>query len=116
MTGQASFSLRLPRVSPTVRPSGRRRATAMFDTAAPRRYSTMWSARNANDGGIVRPRVLAVPLLIANSNVVGCSTGRSPGFAPFKILSTYTAARLHNSGTFGPYDMRPPAATYARAG
>ena len=37
---------------------------------------------------------LAVLLLITNSNVVGCSTGRSPGFAPFKILSTYAAARF----------------------
>jgi hypothetical protein len=26
--------------------------------------------------------------LITNSNVPGCSIGRSPGFAPFKILST----------------------------
>ena len=52
------------------------------------RHSTIRSARSANDGGIVRPMALAVLLLIANSNVVGCSTGRSPGFAPFKILST----------------------------
>src|SRR5262245_32761277 len=28
-----------------------------------------------------------------NSNLVGCSTGRSAGFAPFKILSTCVATR-----------------------
>jgi hypothetical protein len=27
-----------------------------------------------------------------NSNLVGCSTGRSVGFAPFRILSTKVAA------------------------
>ena len=52
------------------------------------RHSTIRSARNASAGGIVRPMALAALLLIANSNVVGCSTGRSPGFVPFKILST----------------------------
>jgi len=31
---------------------------------------------------------LAVLRLIANSNFVGCSTGRSAGFAPLRILST----------------------------
>ena len=31
--------------------------------------------------------------LTTNSNLVGCSTGRSPGFAPLRILSTYAAAR-----------------------
>ena len=29
--------------------------------------------------------------------LVGCSTGRSAGFAPFKILSTYVAARRNKS-------------------
>ena len=33
-------------------------------------------------GGIVRPICLAVFGLITNSNLVGCSTGKSPGFAP----------------------------------
>ena len=32
-----------------------------------------------------------------NSNFVGCSTGRSAGLAPFKILSTYVAARRNKS-------------------
>src|SRR5580765_9530 len=39
-------------------------------------------------GGIVRPICLAVFRLMMNSNFFGCSTGRSAGLAPFKILST----------------------------
>jgi hypothetical protein len=31
--------------------------------------------------------------LIKSSYLVGCSTGRSPGFAPLRILATYLAAR-----------------------
>jgi hypothetical protein len=60
-------------------------------------YSITWSARASIDGGMVRPSALAVFKLITNSNFVGCSTGRSAGFAPFKILSTYGAARLNKS-------------------
>jgi hypothetical protein len=29
-----------------------------------------------------------------SSNFVGCSTGKSPGFVPLKIESTYRAARF----------------------
>ena len=39
-------------------------------------------------GGIVRPICLAVLRLITNSNFVGASTGKSPGLAPLRILST----------------------------
>ena len=51
------------------------------------------SALASTFGGMVRPICLAVLRLITSSNFVGCSTGRSAGFAPFKILSTYVAAR-----------------------
>jgi hypothetical protein len=51
-------------------------------------HSMTSSARARIDGGIVRPSVFAVFRLITSSNFVGCSTGRSAGFAPFKILST----------------------------
>ncbi len=52
---------------------------------------------------MVRPSALAVLRLMTSSNFVGCSTGRSAGLAPFRILSTYEhgrpveceAARLH---------------------
>jgi hypothetical protein len=51
------------------------------------------SARYSTDCGIVRPSCFAVFRLITNSNFVGCSTGRSAGLRPFKILSTNAAAR-----------------------
>ena len=38
---------------------------------------------------MVSPRASAVFRLITSSNVVGCSTGRSAGFAPFRILSLW---------------------------
>ena len=50
-------------------------------------------ARASKSGGIVRPICFAVFKLNANSNFIGCSTGRSAGFAPLRILSTYVAAR-----------------------
>jgi len=34
--------------------------------------------------------------------LVGCSTGKSPGFVPFSILSTYPAARRYRSASLGP--------------
>ena len=57
-------------------------------TASSMGYWMTWSARSSTDCGIVRPSVLAVFRLMTNSNFVGCSTGRSAGLAPFKILST----------------------------
>jgi hypothetical protein len=46
------------------------------------------SALASNDGGIVRPRALAVLRLMTSSNLVGSSMGRSPGRAPLSVLST----------------------------
>jgi hypothetical protein len=50
----------------------------------------------------VRPSALAVLRLTTSSNFVGCSTGRSAGFAPRKILSTNSAARRNRSEMFAP--------------
>ena len=50
-------------------------------------YSITSLARTSNDGGTVRPSALAVFMLMTTSNLVGCSTGRSAGFAPLRILS-----------------------------
>src|SRR5215468_9876491 len=77
-------------------------------------HSITSSARASSVGGMVRPSALAVIRLMTRSNLVGCSTGRSAGFAPRRILSTYSAARRKRSGKFGPYDIRPPASTYSR--
>src|SRR5262249_10053187 len=74
------------------------------------------SARTSTFGGIVRPICLAVFRLMMNANLVGCSTGRSAGFAPFRILSTYLAAPRDCSKGFGPYDMRPPASANTLSG
>src|SRR6185312_15972299 len=65
-------------------------------------------------GGMMRPICLAGFKLITSSNFVGCSTGRSAGFAPFKILSTRTATRRCLSAASNPYDMSPPASTSIR--
>ena len=46
------------------------------------------SARTSTFGGIVRPICFAAFRLMMSSNFIGCSTGRSVGLAPFKILST----------------------------
>ena len=51
------------------------------------------SAWKRNSGGMVRPSASAVFRLRTSSNLIGCSTGRSPGFAPRKILSTKADAR-----------------------
>jgi hypothetical protein len=51
-------------------------------------YSITSSATSSNSRGISRSSDLAVLRLITSSNLVGCSTGRSPGFAPFKTLPT----------------------------
>ncbi len=48
-------------------------------------------------GGIVNPICLAVFKLMISSNLVGCSTGKSAGFAPLRILSTYVAERRNKS-------------------
>jgi len=78
-----------PNRSPTVPESGRSRA-----------YSITLSALISSDCGMVMPSALAVLRLITSSNVVGCSTGSSPGFAPLKILSTNAAARRNLAGRF----------------
>ena len=51
-------------------------------------YSMTVVACTRTDCGNLMPSALAVFMLMTNSNWVGCSTGRSEGFAPFRILST----------------------------
>ena len=54
----------------------------------PSAYSITRVARTMISGGMVRPSAFAVFRLTTSSNLVGCSTGRSPGFVPLRILST----------------------------
>jgi hypothetical protein len=65
-------------------------------------HSITSSARAKNERGIVRPSLLAVFMLMTSSNFVGCSTGKSAGFAPLSILSTNTAERLERSAKLAP--------------
>ena len=51
-------------------------------------YLMTLSARYSIDCGIVMPICFAVLRLITSSNFVGCSTGKSAGLAPLRILST----------------------------
>src|ERR671910_1782034 len=52
-------------------------------------YLITRSARVSKIGGMVTPICFAVFKLITISNLVGCSTGKSAGLAPLRILSTY---------------------------
>src|SRR5690349_14856760 len=65
--------------------------------APSRAYRITRCARASTLGGIVRAICLAVLRLITSSNLVGCSTGKSAGLAPLRILSTYAALRRNRS-------------------
>src|SRR5262245_43739980 len=71
----------------------RRRAAEQRDELAAPNHSITSSARASSVAGTSRPRALVVLRLITRKNLVGCSIGKSAGFAPLKILSTYRAAR-----------------------
>src|SRR5262249_24940835 len=64
----------------------RRAAEERDERAAP--HSITLSVRASSVGETSRPSALAVIRLMTRSNLVGCSTGISPGFAPRRILST----------------------------
>src|SRR5215813_8119729 len=51
-------------------------------------HSITLSAHIKTFEGIATPSLLAVFRLITSSNFVGCSTGKSAGLAPLRILST----------------------------
>jgi putative ABC transport system substrate-binding protein len=51
-------------------------------------HSITSSASASNLSGMVSPSAFAVPRLITSSNLVGCSTGRSAGLAPWRIRLT----------------------------
>src|SRR3954464_13239848 len=53
-----------------------------------RTHSITSSASASNVGGTSSPRERAVLRLITNSNLVGCTTGSSAGFAPLRTRPT----------------------------
>src|SRR5207244_8241888 len=71
-----------------------RRARPSYCRAAEKRdelaadHSITSSARNRIDVGTVTPSDLAVLRLTTNSNLVGCSTGKSAGAAPLRMRPT----------------------------
>src|SRR5215471_19720411 len=73
------------------RPSSCRAANKRDELPPP--HSITSSARSNNASGIFSPSALAVVRLMTRLNLVGCSTGMSPGFVPRRILSTSSAAR-----------------------
>ena len=96
MHSQRRISLLRPRRQ---RPPRSRRAADERDELAAVVHSMTSSARVRKDSGIVNPRAFAVVRLTTRSNLVGCWTGKSPGFAPRRILSTYSAARRFRSSS-----------------
>src|SRR5262249_41015757 len=62
--------------------------TQMPQGGHPPHHSITSSARARIPGGNVSPIALAVLRLTATSNLTGCSTGRSAGLVPCKILCT----------------------------
>src|SRR5262249_33050663 len=82
--GDASHPLALLRAG---RERPRRRAAEQRDELAPF-HSITSSARASKVGGTPRPSALAVLRFTISSNLVGCCTGRSAGFSPFRMRST----------------------------
>jgi hypothetical protein len=80
-----------------ITPRRRRARRRLMHRSEERRYSMTLSARASSMGDTVRPRAVAVLRLITSSNLIGCSTGKSAGLAPFSILSTNVAARRNKS-------------------
>jgi hypothetical protein len=64
-------------------------------------HSITSSARASSVGGASTPGALAVVRLMTRSNLVGCSTGMSPGLVPRRIRSTMSAARRKQIGEIG---------------
>src|SRR5262245_50332158 len=68
------------------RPRSRRAAEQRDELASP--HSITSSARASMVGGMMMPSSFAVLRLMTNSNFTACWTGRSDGFAPFRIFPT----------------------------
>src|SRR5262249_51427928 len=64
--------------------------SSSFATGLGRSYSITSSASESRLSEILTPSALAVLRLITVSNLVGCSTGRSAGFAPLRIRALST--------------------------
>jgi hypothetical protein len=81
-----------------------RSVSCHLPTHAPQQtsYSITSSARASRAAAISMPSSLAALRLRTNWNLVACSTGMSPGFAPLRILSARAAARRNISENLTP--------------
>src|SRR5882724_4078365 len=73
-----------------LRPGSERRGEEPGSTSKERsalHHSITWSARASSDCGMVRPSAFAVFRLMTRWYLEACSTGRSAGLAPLRILS-----------------------------
>src|SRR6516225_2920864 len=89
--GQATAQLQLSNQSPVMCQLG----ISVMRISKPKRpialkkypsHSITSSASANKFGGTVRPSVFTVLILITSSNLVGCTTGRSDGFSPLRML------------------------------
>src|SRR5262245_52182643 len=80
----------------------RRRCAAEQRDEAAALHSVTSLARASRVGGISRPSAFAVLRLFTSSYLVGACSGRSPGFAPLRIRSTYPVALRYGSTALGP--------------
>src|SRR5262249_715657 len=71
----------------------RRRAAEQRDEVTATDHSITSSARCCKNKGTSRPSALAVLRLTTSSYFVGACTGRSAGFWPLRMRSTYDAVR-----------------------
>src|SRR5215510_4970031 len=103
----------MPRLRPRMRGGAicREGPTPDSCTAATPPYSISSSARASSAGGTVMPSASAVFILMTSLKRVGCSTGKSAGRAPLRILSTYTAALRKRSAYIAEYEISPPCST-----
>src|SRR5215470_3604955 len=81
------------------RPRSRRAAEQRDEIAA--LHSITSSARAMSDGGTTRPSPLAVWRLMTRSYLVGACIGKSAGFSPLRLRSTYAAERRTISAVLG---------------
>jgi len=65
-------------------------------------YSISSSAMLSRPDEMVRPRALAVVMLMVSSNLVGCSTGRSVGFLPMRIWAVRVPPCRYRSTELAP--------------
>ena len=81
-----------------LRAKGKHRPTHSITSSA-----SCWRCRETS-----RPKALAALRLIVSSKVVGRCTGRSAGFSPLRMRSTYVAARRYLPALLATYEIRPP--------